>query len=108
MGTHPIFESDFDCLTDLISALNHASQVAKEARTTSQAQAPKDARTLQVSCESALRLNLTFCDVRLNRTPATLFNSCLSNCSILFWRVFIFNQKKFFTKKKKKKKKKKK
>merc|ERR1739838_11153 len=29
MGTHPIFESDFDCLTDLISRLNMAPARAK-------------------------------------------------------------------------------
>jgi len=27
MGTHPIFESDFDCLTDLIFRINQSNQV---------------------------------------------------------------------------------
>merc|ERR1712227_424197 len=30
MGTHPIFESDFDCLTDLISVRKEMSKVSRE------------------------------------------------------------------------------
>jgi len=33
MGTHPIFESDFDCLTEIIrDALNGRSQPARQGR----------------------------------------------------------------------------
>merc|ERR1711934_27722 len=49
MGTHPIFESDFDCLTDLKSTCNHACQVAKEACPKTEAKAKKDASSIQVN-----------------------------------------------------------
>merc|ERR1712142_476082 len=32
MGTHPIFESDFDCLTDFINFVNHSNKMSTAAR----------------------------------------------------------------------------
>merc|ERR1712227_515676 len=89
MGTHPIFESDFDCLTDLTSTQN-ACQVAEEACPTTEAKAKKDATTLQVNGElmadfalerrivSIGRLRRVSSELKVDHWPMT--NSRIKSC----------------------------
>jgi len=57
MGTHPIFESDFDCLTEGFFSTNMSEPVAKKAKTESDEDLPKEVLELQKFQDQLEELN---------------------------------------------------